>query len=649
MGKSSTYKFQTEARQLLDLMVNSVYSNKEIFLRELISNSSDAIDKLRFEALGNKDLEAFLDDPHIRIERDSEARTITVSDTGVGMNRDELRKFIGVIARSGTKEFVSLVNEAKKSDLPPELIGQFGVGFYSTFMVADKVTLLTRRAGDEQAWRWESTGDGTYSVAEAERDRPGTTVVCHLKDADDDAGLGNFADEWTVRGIVKKYSDFVGHPIRMAVEKPDYPLGEDGKPDYSKEAGKKVEDEVLNSMKAIWTRPESDVTDEEYNEFYRHLSKGWGDAMTRVVTRAEGMTEFRMLLYIPEKAPFDLYIHDAPHGISLYIRRVFIMNDCKDLLPRFLRFIKGVVDSEDLPLNISREILQQDGNIRTIKKHLVRKVFSTLKEMKEKEAEKYGTFWNEFGKVLKEGLFEDPLQQDKILPLSLFDSTNSTTEPTDLDGYIERMKDGQDAIYFLTGKSRDAVEASPHLEAFKKKGYEVLLLSDSVDEVWVQSVQTHKEKRFQSAAKGTVELGTEEERKEEEESLKEKEDSFKDLMSLLQKKLDDHVKEVRLSTRLTDSPACLVGDAEDLSPQLEAMLRASGQEMPDVKRILELNAEHAILQKLQSIFDLNQEDDRLSRYAQVLFGQAVLAEGRTPPDPASFSQHLTEVMIDAVK
>ena len=649
MGKASTYKFQTEARQLLDLMIHSVYSNKEIFLRELISNASDAIDKLRFEALGNKELEPFLDDPHIRIERDSEANTITVSDTGVGMSRDELRQFIGVIARSGTKEYVQLINEAKKAELPPELIGQFGVGFYSTFMVADRVTLLTRRAGEEQGWLWESTGDGTYSVAEADKERPGTTVTCYLKAVDDDAGIENYADEWTIRRIVKKYSDFVGHPIRMAVERPEYAEGEDGKPDYSKESGKKIEDEVLNSMKAIWTRPEADVTDEEYNEFYRHLSKAWGDPMTRIVTRAEGMSEFRMLLYIPEKAPFDLYVHDAPHGISLYIRRVFIMNDCKDLLPRFLRFIKGVVDSEDLPLNISREILQQDGNIRTIKKHLVRKVFSTLAELKEKDVEKYRLFWKEFGKVLKEGLFEDPRQQEKLLELALFDSTNSATEPTDLDGYVSRMKEGQETIYYLTGKSRAGVEGSPHLEAFKKKGYEVLLLSDSVDEVWVQSVMGFKEKNFQSVAKGTVELGSEDERKEEEESLKEKEESFKDLLSLLQKRLDEHVKEVRLSTRLTDSPACLVGEAEDLSPQLEAMLRASGQEMPEVKRILELNAEHAILQKLQSIFDLNQEDERLGRYAEVLFGQAVLAEGRTPPDPAAFSQHLTAVMIDAVK
>ncbi len=648
MSKTSTYKFQTEARQLLDLMIHSVYSNKEIFLRELISNASDAIDKLRFEALGNGDLVAFQDDPHIRIELDGEARTLTVSDTGIGMSRDELRQFIGVIAKSGTKEFVKLVEEAKKSELPPELIGQFGVGFYSTFMVSDKVSLVTRRAGEAEAWLWESTGDGTYSLTETEKARPGTTVTCHLKAADDDAGIEDYTDEWVVRGIVKKYSDFVAHPIRMQVERPDYPLGEDGKPDYSKEAGKKVEDEVLNSMKAIWMRPEGDVTDDEYAEFYRHVSKDWGNPLSRIVTRAEGMSEFRMLLYIPEKAPFDLYVHDAQHGVHLYIRRVFIMNDCKELLPRYLRFIKGVVDSEDLPLNISREILQKDGNMRTIRKHLVRKVFATLSEMQEKDGEKYLTFWQEFGKVLKEGLFDEPSNQEKILQLARFDSTHSATEQTTLEEYLARLGEGQKTIYYLTGKTRAAAEASPHLEAFKKKGVEVLLLSDPVDEVWVQSVQMYKEHNFQSVGKGTVELGSEDERKQEEESRKEKEESFKDLMALLQKKLDEHVKEVRLSTRLTDSPACLVGDAQDLSPQLEAMLRASGQELPTTKRILELNGDHAILLKLQSIFDLNQEDERLARYAHVLYGQAVLAEGRTPPDPATFSRHLTQVMVDAV-
>lgn len=649
MTKTSTYKFQTEAKQLLDLMVHSVYSNKDIFLRELISNASDAIDKLRFEALGNKELEQYASDPHIRIELDEKARTVTVSDTGIGMNREELRQFIGIIAKSGSKEYVQLLEEARKADLPPELIGQFGVGFYSTFMVSDKVTLVTRRAGEEQAWHWESSGDGTYSLGEGERDRPGTTVTCHLKEANEDAGLQDYTGEWVVREIVKKYSDFVAHPIRMAVQKPEYPKGEDGKPDYDAKPEMKIEDEVLNSMKAIWIRPESDVTDEEYNEFYRHLSRDWGDPMTRLVSRAEGMTEFRMLLYIPEKAPFDLYLQEAPRGVSLYIKRVFIMNDCKELLPRFLRFIKGVVDSEDLPLNISREILQKDGNIRTIKKHLVKKVMSTLAEMKEQDLEKYRKFWTEFGKVLKEGLFEEQQYHEKLLELSLFDSTHSDSEPTTLDDYVSRMKEGQDTIYYLTGKSRVAVEGSPHLEAFRKKGYQVLLLSDPVDEVWVQSVVDYKEKKFQSVGKGTVELGTEEERKQEEEQRQEKQESFKDLMSLLQKKLDDHVKEVRLSTRLTDSPACLVGDAGDLSPQLEAMLQASGQEIPSAKRILELNAEHAILQRLQSIFDLNQEDPRLIRYAQVLYGQAVLAEGRTPPDPAAFTRHLTEIMVEAVE
>lgn len=649
MAKASTYKFQTEAKQLLDLMVHSVYSNKDIFLRELISNASDAVDKLRFEALGNKELEPFTKDPHIRVERDEKARTITVSDTGIGMNRDELRQFIGVIARSGTKEYVQLLEEAKKADLPPELIGQFGVGFYSTFMVAEKVTLVTKKAGEDEAWGWASTGDGTYTLTEDQQDLPGTTVTCHLKEANEEAGIPDYTSERVVREIVKKYSDFVEHPIRMAVQKPEYPLGDDGNPDYSKEPTQKTEDEVLNSMKAIWTRSESDVTDEEYKEFYRHLTRDWGDPLTRIVSRAEGMTEFKMLLYLPEKAPFDLFVHDAPHGVNLYIKRVFIMNDCKELLPRYLRFMKGVVDSEDLPLNISREILQKDGNIRTIKRHMVKKVLSTLSELREKEGEKYQLFWKEFGKVLKEGLFDEKQHQDKLLELSLFDSTHSATDTTTLDQYVERMKEGQDTVYYLTGKSREAVEASPHLEAFKKKGYEVLLLSDPVDEVWVQSIFEYKEKKLQSVGKGTVELGTDEERKKEEEDRQEKEESFKDLMSLLQKKLDDQVKEVRLSARLTDSPACLVGDAEDLSPQLEAMLKASGQEIPSTKRILELNSDHAILLKLQSIFDLNQEDPRLARYAQVLYGQAMLAEGSLPPDPAAFSKYLTEVMVEAVE
>ena len=646
MAKASTYKFQTEAREVLDLMIHSVYSNKDIFLRELISNASDALDKLRFEALSNKDLEPFTSEPMIRISADKEARTVTVADNGVGMSRDELRQFIGVIARSGTREYVQLLEEAKKAELPPELIGQFGVGFYSSFMVATRVTLLTRRAGEEEAWEWSSTGDGTYTIAAGEREAPGTTVTVSLHEADAEAGLKDYADEWVIKEIVKKYSDFVAHPIVMAVERTEYEQDEEGKVKEDGEHKQVVEDETLNSMKAIWTRPEAEVDDEEYNEFYKHISRDWQDPLKRLVSKAEGATEFRMLLYVPSKAPYDLFVHDAPHGVNLYIKRVFIMNDCKELLPPYLRFMKGIVDSEDLPLNISREILQQDRVVKTIRNHLVKKTMGTLKEMRDKEQEQFETFWSEFGRVVKEGIFHDPKNRDALLELCLFDSTAHESDRTSLDAYVERMKEGQETIYYMTGKSRKAIESSPHMETFKKNGYEVLLLSDPVDEVWVQSVFEYKDKSLQSVGKGTVDLGEEDEKKESEADDK-KEEEYKDLLSLLQKKLDEHVKEVRLSTRLTESPACMVGEAQDLSPQLEQMLRSAGQEVPVVKRILELNPDHGILGKLQGIFDLNQEDPRLTRYAFVLHGQALLAEGNAPPDPAAFSSHLVELMLES--
>ena len=409
----------------------------------------------------------------------------------------------------------------------------------------------------------------------------------------------------------------------------------------------KTEDDVLNSMKAIWIRPESEVTEEEYTEFYRHISRDWGEPMTHIISKAEGAKEFRTLLYIPKKAPFDLFVHEAAHGVHLYIRRVFIMNDCKELLPRFLRFVKGVVDSEDLPLNISREILQQDGNIRVIRNHVIKKVFGALAKILEDNREQYEEFWSEFGRVLKEGIFQEKKYEEKLLELALFDSSASEGKTT-LDEYIERMKEGQEEIYYLTGKSRAAVLASPHLEAFKKKEYEVLLLSDPVDEVWVESSFTYKEKNLKSVGKGTVELGSEEERKAEEEEREEKEKTLKDLLEVIQKHLDEHVKEVRLSTRLTDSPACLVGEAGDMTPQLEQMLRASGQEIPEVKRILELNPDHAIVSKLNQFFLLSADDPRLERYSQVLLGQALLAEGHLPPDPAAFSKELTEVMLETV-
>ena len=649
MAKPSHYKFKTEAKQLLDLMIHSVYSNKDIFLRELISNSSDALDKLRFEALKDSALEDARGEAMIRIHVDEEQRTLGVEDNGIGMDREELREFIGIIAKSGSKEYLKLLEQAKESDLPPELIGQFGVGFYSCFMVADKVTIHTRKAGVDEGWMWVSTGDGTYTIAEEAREKPGTTVTVFLKDADPDGGLNDYTQQWVIKEIVKKYSDFVSYPVVMEVERVEYEKDEKG--NFKEGGASKTirEDQTINSMKAIWTRSQADVSDEEYREFYRHITRDWEEPLTHTVAAAEGATEFRMLLYVPSKAPYDLFMHDAPHGVQLYIKRVFIMSDCKELLPFHLRFVKGVVDSEDLSLNISREILQQDRTIKIIRKNLVRKVYKMLEDLEKDDPEKYKTFWGQFGKVLKEGIFQDQTSRDKLLELSFFDSTNSDSERTTLDEYVERMKEGQDTIYFMTGKSREMIASSPHLEAFKAKGFEVLLLSDPVDEVWTQGAPEFKEKKFQSVGKGTVELDTDEEKEEAGKERKEREESHKDLLEHLQKTLDEHVKEVRLSTRLTDSPACLVGDEMDLSPQLEQMLRASGQEMPKTKRVLELNPSHPILETLQALFVESKDDPRIDRYAFVLHGQAVLAEGGSLADPASFTHHLTEVMLEAIK
>lgn len=659
-----TREFQTEARQLLDLMIHSVYSHPEIFLRELISNASDALDKLRFEALTNPDLARFTADPHIRITPDPKARTLTISDNGIGMSRDEVIRYIGTIARSGTKEFAAFLQKQKAagagseaSPLDADLIGQFGVGFYSSFMVADRVTMVTRRAGEEAATRWESDGSGTYTLEPAGRDEPGTTITLHLKphprrgdteEEESPEGVEqDFTAEWTIRDIVRRYSDFVSYPIRMQVERTETERDEEGKPKEGAPPKTVVEDVTLNSMKAIWTRPQSEVTDEEYNEFYKHISHDWTNPLKRIVMRTEGTVEFRALLYLPSRAPFDLYLR-APNdpssrsGIHLYVKRVFIMADAKELIPEWLRFVRGVVDSEDLPLNISREILQQNRQVAAIRRSIVKKVLDTLRAMLRDERETYVNFWGEFGRVIKEGLFQDTSNREAILDVCLFHTTNDSL--TTIDEYIGRMKEGQDAIYYLTGPNLSAAAASPHLEAFREKGYEVLLLTDPVDEVWTQSMYKHKDKRFQSAAKGAAELGTAEERKKAEEERKEKEGTFRPLMDRLKAKLDDRIKEVRLSGRLTSSPACLVNDVYDTSPQLEALLKAAGQQVPTTKRILELNPGHPIVEKLRNLAAENPEDERVGEYAELLYGQALLAEGTPLPDPAAFSRRVADLM-----
>ncbi len=643
-----TFEFQTEARQLLDLMIHSIYSNRQIFLRELISNSSDALDKRRFEAIHAPELLPGDVELAVRIEVDKANRTVAVIDNGVGMTRQEVIDLIGTIAKSGTREFLETLKASRVRDVPPELIGQFGVGFYSCFMVAERVELVTRHLREQSATRWESRGDGSYTLQPAERPEPGTTVVVHLKPRESEEESEDFTDEWVIRRIVKRYSDFVAYPIRMDVEhtRPEYDA--EGKPIAGTEKTV-VETETLNSMKAIWLRDKDAVGEDEHTEFYKHVSHDWNEPLTRIQAKIEGTLEYRMLLYVPSKAPFDLYyIGGARHGVHLYVKRVFIMDDCKELLPDYLRFLRGVIDSEDLPLNISREMLQKDRQIERMRRGVVAKVLDALKHIRDTEPEKYAAFWREFGRTLKEGLFQDAENQEKLLDLCQFASTADAAAPTRLDAYLDRMKPDQDAIYYLTGAARSKVEQSPHLEAFREKGYEVLLLTDPVDEVWPQAVFHYKDRPFRSAAKGAADLGSEEEKKKAEEERQEKGQAYASLLAFLKERLSEQVKDVRLSSRLTQSPACLVGDAADLSPQLEQMMRALGHETPEVKRILELNPAHPVVERLQARFSENAEDPVLADGAELLYGQALLAEGNAPPDPARFSKLVAELMSRAL-
>ncbi|MFP6640557.1 MAG: molecular chaperone HtpG, partial [Myxococcota bacterium] len=624
--------------KLLDLMMHSLYSNKDVFLRELISNASDALDRRRFEGLTDSELLAE-DELAIRLVADSEARTLIVEDNGIGMSREELVENLGTIARSGTLEFLQNLEGATEGS--PELIGQFGVGFYASFMVADRVSVESRKAGEDKACRWSTDGGGAYSLDEAELEAAGTRVTLHLKDVDsEEGGIRDYTDEWELRQIVKRFSDFVAYPIRLTLMKK-----EDGADVALPETG----EEPLNSMKAIWTRPEPEVTEEEYKEFYSHITHDHHDPLLHVATALEGNFEARALLYIPSLAPFDLYHREMAHrGIQLYVRRVFIMDECRDLMPEYLRFVKGVVDSEDLSLNVSREMLQQDRQIQTIRKHLVKKVLQSLADLRKEDEAKYLSFWAQFGPVLKEGLLQFEEKRDRILDLVYAASTADDARLTALDDYVERMPEDQEAIYYMTGPSREVLTGSPHLEAFKDKGVEVLLLTDPVDEVWLQQMPPeYKEKRFQSVGRGEIDLDRDEE-KGEEEGEQEQEAEYKDLIQAIRAALQEDVKEVRLSNRLKQSPSCLVLEEGDLSPQLEAMLRQAGQEVPEHKPILELNPDHAIMKKLQALFETNGTDPRISDYAGLLFAQAVLAEGGQLADPAGFTQKLSELMAEAL-
>ena len=612
-----TLEFQSEARQLLQLMIHSIYSNKDTFLRELVSNASDALDKLRLETYRDKDLKADTDDLHITLEVDADARTLTVRDNGIGMTRDEVVGLIGTIAKSGTAEFLRKLKEAKDSAASQELIGQFGIGFYSSFMVADKVTLVTRHAGTAEGVRWESDGEGTYTIQEFEDAPQGTAVTLHLKPVDTEDQLHDYTSKAKLREVVKHYSDFITWPIRMAGD------GED------------AEAETLNSMKALWARPQSEVTDDEYHEFYKHVSHDWQDPLETIRLQAEGTFEYQALLFLPSRAPFDLFMRDRKRGVQLYVKRVFIMDDCESLVPEYLRFVKGVVDAQDLSLNVSREILQQDRQIQLIRRRLVKKVLSTVKTMMTKDAEKYATFWKEFGRAVKEGLLDDFENREAILEIASFASTHDAEKPVTLREYIERMKEGQEHIYFMTGESRSAIEHSPHMEAFRAKGFEVLILTDPIDEMWVDAGTGFDGKQFQSIAKGEVDLSDDDEEKNEE-----RKKDFEAFLSWMTTTLGEDVKEVRLSSRLTTSPACIVGDTHDLTPTLEKMYRAMGQELPQIKRILELNPEHSLVSGLRTAYGERPDDAGLAETAELLYGMALLAEGGELADPARFNRLL---------
>jgi molecular chaperone HtpG len=624
-----TMGFQTEVKQLLNLMINSLYSNKEIFLRELISNAADAADKLRFEALSDDALYEEDGDLNIRVDFDKEARTITITDNGIGMTREEVINNIGTIARSGTKAFFGQLTGDQAKD--SQLIGQFGVGFYSAFIVADKVTLKTRRAGTtkEHGVLWESAGEGEFNIETIEKATRGTEVTLHLREDEDE-----FLNGWRLRNVIRKYSDHINLPIIMQKEPvPD----EEGKIDESI-----IEDETVNKATALWTLSKNDITDEQYKEFYKQIAHDFQDPLSWSHNKVEGNTEYTSLLYIPSKAPFDLWDRDRMHGIKLYVKRVFIMEDSEQLMPRYLRFIRGVIDTNDLPLNVSREILQSSKVIDTIRAASVKKILSELNKMANNEPEQYAEFWKEFGQVIKEGPGEDFANKEALAKLLRFASTETgnADQTVSLEDYVSRMKDKQDKIFYITAESYAAAKNSPHLEVFRKKGIEVLLLTDRVDEWLVNSLTDFDGKHLQSVAKGDLDLG-ELEDEEEKKAHEEVEKNFEDLVERVKKTLDEKVKDVRITHRLTDSPACLVADHYDMSGNLERMLKAAGQQVSASKPILELNPEHPMVAKLKD----EQNDEQFSDWTSIIFDQALLAEGGQLEDPASFVKKLNAMLL----
>ncbi len=622
--------FQTEVKQLLKLMIHSLYSNKEIFLRELISNSSDAADKLRFEGLTDGALYESDSDLKIRVSYDTKARTITVSDNGIGMSRQEVIDHIGTIAKSGTREFFSTLTGDQTKDA--HLIGEFGVGFYSTFIVADKVTLITRRAGltPEHGIRWESGGEGDYTLEVVEKADRGTDVILHLREGEHDLLNG-----WRIRSIIRKYSDHISLPIVIKKE------------EWSQEKNENIitdEDETINQASALWARPKSEITLEQYEEFYKHVAHDSEPPLAYVHTKVEGKHEYTQLLYIPSHAPFDMFDREHRHGVKLYVQRVFIMDDAEQLLPNYLRFVRGVIDSNDLPLNVSREILQESKDIESIRSGSVKKVLGLLDQLiqseQDSDKEKYKIFWKEFGQVLKEGVGEDYANREHIAKLLRFVSTHTDSDEqvVSLNDYIGRMKEGQEKIYYVTADSLKATRSSPHLEVFQKKGIEVILLFERVDEWLAANLTEFEGKSLQSIAKGNLDLGNlenEEEKKEQEKEANE----YKELTDKIKGILDTHVKEVRITLRLTESPACLVAESHDMGGNLERLLKSAGQKVTHAKPILEINPHHPMVQRLKY------EEERFADWSYILFDQALLAEGGQLEDPAAFVKRLNELLL----
>ena len=630
MTKTSL-EFKTEVKQLLDLMIHSLYSHKEIFLRELISNASDAIDRVRYEALTNSSVTEGDSELKIKIIPDKDAGTLTISDNGIGMTKDEIIEALGTIAHSGTKEFMTALQSKEVKD-NPELIGQFGVGFYSSFMVTDSVTVITRKAGmkDQQGIKWESTADGFYTIDNVDKEGKGTDIILHLKEDEK-----KYLEEWEIRGVISKYSDYIEHPVVMDIER---------EKDSEIQKGEKVkvkEEETLNSKKAIWLKDKSSIEDSEYNEFYKHISHDFSDPAKVIHYKAEGTSEFNALLYIPSKVPMDIFYKEYQIGPALYVKRVQIMDHCEQLIPIYLRFVKGVVDSSDLPLNVSRELLQNNRQIEIISNSITKKILDTLADMKKNDNDNYIIFFNEFGRVLKEGIHYEFSKKEAIADLLLFYATSKTDGTyTTLQDYVDNMKEGQEDIYYITGSSREDIMKSPYIEAFKEKGYDVLIMLEEVDDVIMSSLGEFKGKNIKSVIKGDIDLD-----KSSEEDKKEAKKKLETLIALIKEQLKDDVQDVRLSGRLKDTACCLVAQEGGMDPQMEKLMKQMGQQMPENKRILELNPKHPLFEAMNKIFEKDQKAVALEEYITLLYNQALLLEGSKPKDPAAFASAVTKLMV----